>query len=348
MQINLLGYYGFHNIGDDLMLCNLLDYFIADNRIQRINVFCREAYYPAHSKVKYLSLNRLSRLHKVWQLAKNEYSFWGGGTCIFESEDNKGIFELLRMQSIAKFSKSKFAFLGIGIGDLKSDKYISTAKQLLKNSFFCYFREQESLEKANKLLSSNNYCLGGDLVFLSDIEPVQQTEELKKISFSGHYNFTKYPLRLVADNLKELIDKLNCKIYFLPAHTGNSYNDNEYHKRLAAYLDPETYKICDWKTPDEYVQIMEEMNFHIGIRLHSLIIADLLGIPNCGISYSPKITYYLNKTQVMPDIRDVDLENNDLVKKISIIKEHYKYPEKFIETERISALSCLDKIFSYG
>jgi len=347
MQINLLGYYGFHNIGDDLMLKNLLDFFLKESRITRINVFCREAYYSPQPRVKYFSLTNFSRFQKGWQLFKNKFTFWGGGTCFFESEGNNGIFELLRMQKITSFNRRKFAFLGIGISELNSHRYISASEQLIKKSFLCYFRDRESLKKAERLVKDKKYCLGGDLAFLSDIKPVSVSAELKKISFSGHYNFKKYPLKLMTDILNELIAKLNCRIYFIPAHTGTSFNDNIYHKQLAAHLNPKNYEICDWNTPEEYIGIMQKMNFHIGIRLHSLIIADLLGIPNCGIAYSSKITYYINKTQILPDLRNIEPDNLDLVEKILNIKEQYKYPEKFIKSERESALSCLEQIFSY-
>jgi len=329
------------------MLKNLLDFFLKDNRINRINVFCREAYYSPQPRVKYFALNKFSRFQKGWQLFKNKFTFWGGGTCFFESEGNNGIFELLRMQKIASFNRRKFAFLGIGIGELNSPRYISTSQQLMKNSFLCYFRDLESLTKAERLIEDKEFCLGGDLAFLSDIKPVSVSADLKKISFSGHYNFKKYPLKSVADILNDLIAKLNCKIYFLPAHTGISFNDNIYHEQLTAHLNPKSYEICDWNTPEEYIRIMQEMDFHIGIRLHSLIIADLLGIPNCGIAYSPKITYYLNKTQILPYLRNVEPDSLDLVENILNIKQQYKYPEKFIKSERKSALSCLEQIFSY-
>ncbi len=347
MQINLLGYYGFHNIGDDLMLENLLTYFLESGRISRINVFCRETYYPNKEGVQYYPVNRFSRLQKAVQLIKNRYTLWGGGTCIYQSKTSRGLFELRRQQKIAATFGRRFGLLGIGIGELKDKKYIDTAINLLRDSNFVYFRDEESLQSA-KLLAEKNYCLGGDLVFLSDIEPVPPKDELRKISFSGHYNFKKYPLQLMAENLKELIDKMNCKIYFLPAHTGSSYNDNEYHKQLATYLKPGFYEICDWDVPEEYIQILGEMDFHIGIRLHSLVLSDMLGIPNCGIAYSHKITYYLKKTQVLPDLRNIEIANNDLIDNILKIKEQYKYPETFIKSERKSALNCLDKVFSNG
>src|SRR3712207_6863944 len=42
-------------------------------------------------------------------------------------------------------------------------------------------------------------------------------------------------------------------------------------------------KIYSWKHPEEFIEILSQMDFHIGNRLHSLILADILGVPNIGI-----------------------------------------------------------------
>ena len=346
MQINLLGYYGFHNIGDDLMLENLLTYFLGSGRISHINVFCREAYYPEKEGVHYYPLSRFSRLQKAIQLIKNRYTLWGGGTCIYQSKSSQGLFELRRQQRIATTFGRKFGFLGIGIGELKDKKYIDTARSLLQDSYFVYFRDEESLQSA-KLLTEKDYCLGGDLVFLSDIQHLDKLDNnIKNISFSAHYNCSQNDADFYSSQLSNVINHFNCKIYFLPAHTGTVFNDNDFHKKIALRLPGENYVICDWRSPQDYINILSNMGFHIGMRLHSLVLSDMLGIPNCGIAYSPKITYYINKTQILPDLRNS--ENCDLVENILKIKEQYKYPEKFIISERKSALSCLDKVFSYG
>jgi len=348
MQINLLGYYGMRNIGDDLMLNNLLKYFLSKPQISRINVFCREAYYQPLERVKYFPLNKISRLQKMIQLMKNNFTFWGGGTCIYQSTASKGLFELRNMQQLVKSSRNKFIFLGIGIGKLESNKYLKAARDLLKDSDYCYFRDEDSLNRANNIWSQGKYCLGGDLAFLTDIILDKKTcTKIEKISFSGHYNFHKVEPKRFAWQLINLINHFNCKLYFLPAHTGTVYNDNDFHRKIAGYLPEKNYEICEWNNPLEYQNKLSNMDFHIGIRLHSLILADLYSIPNLGINYSPKILSYLNKTGIIPELRTLDILNDDIITKVQQVFEQYTYPKDFVQREKSDALACLDEVTSY-
>lgn len=349
MQVNLLGYYGYHNIGDDLMLENLLNFLLETNKFSRINVFCRYNYYPTREKVRYIPLSCSSRYQKALQLLKNRYTFWGGGTCLYESRNNSGIFELARLQKLVMLAGNRFGFLGIGIGDLHSDKYISTAKNLLNKSFITYFRDKNSCQLAKDMLPNNNYCLGGDIVFLSDISPVAGKElKYQNISFSGHYTYnTPSQVDKYSKFLSKIINEFECKIHFLPAHTGISYNDNEFHKEIIKNLPAEKCQLHNWETPQDYIEVLKEMDFHLGIRLHSLVLADLLGIANCGISYSPKISAYLDKSNQLSKLRNINIDNKDIIMIIKQVKKEYCYPVDFIKSERISAYKCLKKVLEY-
>ncbi|MCF7918813.1 MAG: polysaccharide pyruvyl transferase family protein [Candidatus Cloacimonetes bacterium] len=347
MQINLLGYYGFHNIGDDLMLQNLCTYFLNSGKVQQINVFCRHAYYSSRPGVRYYPLNRFSRLQKAFLLIKNRYTFWGGGTCIYQAENSKGLFELRRLQKIVKTFGNRFGFLGIGIGQLRDEKYISTAKKLLLDSDYNYFRDADSLQKAASLTDRDDLLLGGDLVFLSDITPqIHASKDIKKISFSANYNGTSQSADYYSSQLLNIINYFKCKLYFLPAHTGIDFNDNDFHHKIAEKLPAGTFHICDWKQPVDFIQKLADMDFHIGSRLHSLVLADMLGIPGIGITHSPKIKYYLQKSANISPLRIVEPGSQILPEHIREIKNKYRVKPEFINSERLSIIDCLEKILA--
>jgi polysaccharide pyruvyl transferase WcaK-like protein len=345
VEINLLGYYGYHNIGDDLMLQNLITFFLSTGKITKINVFCRADYYQHQKGVIFYPLRRNSRWIKAGLLIKNGYTLWGGGTCIYQAENSYGLFELARMQKIVRFAGNKFAFLGIGIGELPDIKYQNTARKLLRRSNYTYLRDEQSYLYAQKITGNNKrICLGGDLVFLGEPSLNAGSSIIKKISFSGHYNYPAESSSYFTAKLKSLINHYNCEIYFLPAHTGDSYNDNTFHNKIAALLPKGSYQICNWKKPEDYINILSGMDFHIGIRLHSLILADMAGLPNCGIAYSPKVTSYLKKTKILTKQRIIDIKTDNLIEKITKIKEEYIQPLAFMKTEKKTALNCLERL----
>jgi len=60
-------------------------------------------------------------------------------------------------------------------------------------------------------------------------------------------------------------------------------------------------------TPKEMMGIIGEMNFVIGMRLHSLIMAATNSVPSIGISYDPKVSSFANQVSFpcIPSIKDL-------------------------------------------
>jgi hypothetical protein len=70
----------------------------------------------------------------------------------------------------------------------------------------------------------------------------------------------------------------------------------------------------------------------------------MAGLPNCGIAYSPKVTSYLKKTKILTKQRIIDIKTDNLIEKITKIKEEYIQPLAFMKTEKKTALNCLERL----
>lgn len=87
------------------------------------------------------------------------------------------------------------------------------------------------------------------------------------------------------------------------------------------------------------------MDFHLGNRLHSIIIADILGVPNIGIQKSgSKIDNYLQKTGVLPQERRVDVLGEIGLDRMEKIFNQYQRPDAFIKNESEQVKKCLEII----
>jgi len=104
----LMGYHGFHNVGDDLFLRQLIDYFAKTNDVKNIFVFCQDDYYERTTdKVKFFAASNLSKLKRLSIVLRSQCLMLGGGTLnIAEKPTN-----LLRLQSLAKWTNKRFCFL---------------------------------------------------------------------------------------------------------------------------------------------------------------------------------------------------------------------------------------------
>lgn len=352
MIISLIGYYGFKNIGDDLMLSNLISFFLAKKKIKRIFVFVRDNYYQINNeKVKIIPLSKLSRLKKTFAILRSNFVIWGGGTCLYEGSNNRGLYDLYKVQKITNMFGKKFIFFGIGVGFLENREIIHISKKILDHSRFIYFRDVNSSKRAQQITNVDNSCVGGDLAFLSDISinnPKNKCNSIKRISFSGVFDQSDITAKFYAQELNKISEHFNAEIHFLPSHLGEK-NDNEFHKRIIENNLKASFTMHLWNSVDEYVKILQRMDFHIGMRLHSIVLADLVGIPNIGIVYSPKVKYYIQKSTSEPEKRIFDLREKIELGNIEFVYRNYEYQSEFIQTERESVITCLDKFWNiYG
>ena len=348
MNILLMGYYGFHNVGDDLFLHQLIDYFSKKQQVNKIFIFCQEDYYkPTTNKVNFFPANKLSKLKRLSVILQSDCLMWGGGTLNIKDKPTN----LLRLQSLAKWTGKKFGFLGVGLESVNSDKK-GNRSQVFQNADLLYLRDKQSYELAlQKLKPVKACCLGGDLAFL-DLNYYQpyikenKPSEIKNISFSGKFWWGEGRGEFYGQQLMQFVDKYNSVIHLLPAHVGEERNDNKFHHLLKKYLPESNYKLHSWEQPAEFVDILSQMDFHFGNRLHSIILADILGVPSVGIGgANKKIQNYIDKSEVLPELRMLDFMEPIEVDNIEKILREYQRPLEFILNESKTAKAGVELIF---
>ena len=119
MNIVIIGYYGVANLGDDLMLDNLLRFLGFRSDVGHITVFCVENYYKSYCKTSFIESRSWNKPAKLLAVMRADAVFWGGGACLYErNDDNRGLSGLLRLQRLCRLLHTKFLFLSIGVGDI--------------------------------------------------------------------------------------------------------------------------------------------------------------------------------------------------------------------------------------
>lgn len=350
MKVLLLGYYGYKNIGDDLFVKSLIDYL--SKKCEKVSVLCENDYYSHHYEgaetVEFFVSRDISKLDRLKLIFDHDLIAWGGGTLQLDSKPQN----LINIQRVARLLKKKFGFLGIGLEGAKVGSSKATEK-LFSNSDFLYFRDEKSYEFGKSLTRSPGNCfLGGDLAFLDlgVYDPFSKEKDkrsIAKLSFTGKYWWGESRAEFYAQPLLQLIERYNTEIHLLPGKVGTTNNDNEFHLRLQSLLPSQNCVLHTWNEPSEFLEILGNMDFHIGNRLHSIILADILGIPNIGInSDPPKIRNYVQKTASLIDARDSEFMEEITLERIEYVFENYQRLNGFLEQESKSAYACLESIFA--
>jgi len=318
LKIILFGYYGFRNLGDDLMLSSILDALSKEEFVDAINVVVRENYYSCEfsgtTKILFHDGHSImARARRLSLLLSAGAAIWGGGTCLYEPEsrDIKGIQGIERNVKLMKLLGIPFYFLGIGIGRIFSEEGHRIIESIIDDCAGMNFRDMRSFDMATAMggARDSKFSLGGDLLFLlkdkiKEISPCKRDDEEFRVGFCGvqQYASSEEVINACTDNLKGIISDLKAKIILFPFHQGLN-NDNDFHRIICDRLPAGTFELVEYVGAKDAISVFKTLDFVIGMRLHSIILADLNGIPNLAINYSPKVRYYVDKSGVIPGER---------------------------------------------
>jgi polysaccharide pyruvyl transferase WcaK-like protein len=334
-RVTIIGYYGSYNHGDDMMLAALLGYLSQRPETGNISVFCQDNYYEQRNNVTFLDSSMVGKLGKLLAIMSADTVIWGGGTCFFESADNSGIYWIRKVQRLCRLLGKNFSFLGIGVDPIRAPQLAKVAASLLNDIKIPFFRDSASLANARTIGYRGEARIGGDLAFLWPIlvpATGRQRSRVAQISFSGNGNLGAEQAGIYSAMLAELVAE-GAHVHFLPAHGGNS-DDTRFHRLVAAALPTGCYTLHEYETTLARISgLLATMDFHLGMRLHSVIMADLLGVPNIGIAYMEKVRYYVERSGIMPRERIVALGEPITATMVKGVLAGYVRPEQFITAE---------------
>ncbi|WP_350289497.1 polysaccharide pyruvyl transferase family protein [uncultured Croceitalea sp.] len=348
-RYSLYGYFGFQNIGDDIMLLNALNYFDEFRKDSKFYVFVNEDYYSTNSdytnysniQVSYIKLSPfINRIAVYYYASLVKEAFWIGGTCLYETSSSglTGVQWLMRLIKKYNGLSKDFSFCNIGIGEFTSEKGKILYKDIVFYSKYISCRDQLSFSKVKEHFKEDvsKFIKGGDLASLIDYRR-EGTPRDYTLVFCGHYQYhsdTKV-IAFYSEMLNEL-GKLGFDILFVPMHQGVD-NDNIFHYKIAENLKCK-YDVISY-TPREIFAWLEKGKFIISMRLHGVFLSDIIGVPNIGIAYHEKVSTYVNNTEVLTSIRNKQLGETITKEEILWVIEKYIKPENFLAKEKIEAIN---------
>lgn len=312
--ITIVGYYGYDNLGDDLMLDCLLNKI--NNRYPKIKVKLLAKWSEnlqkiteQHKNVEYIYFKPKSKFYNFWTYLKtillSDLTIWGGGTC-FSDEDGIGNYKYFMLNY---FLAKKFAYLGIGIGNISKKESISKTRFLFNKMAFASFRDEKSYLQAKALSTNQNLYLTGDLSFLFDFEPnevARNKNETDKYVLVGLRDLSQYysPKEIeirheaITTFLIELALEQNLKLLFLPIDSNkdkkvNQMVANKINERNSAVM----VELVNNTGYAEKIKLISGAEFNFTERLHSIVMSKFLDVPCLAISYSPKIDRFFTEIE---------------------------------------------------
>lgn len=338
-KILISGYYGFKNLGDELILSKIIEDIQSINSHFEILVVSGD---PGYSErihgIK--GVNRFSPEEVKDAIRNADIVIVGGGGLIHEyhSLDIADIFRSFGynvpfyavVPLIAKIFQKPVFYWAHGVGPIFTEDGRKFARWFYSLADFTTLRDQRSLEILREICGDfRNFRVDQDPGLHLDvkkfIKPVSMDlpKNKVKIGFNlrpwfGIENITEK----AAAAFRQLY-RMNGDIIFIPIPFDLSL-DHEILTKIVSKLPDESVFRYDYRvleTPEEIISIMSHLGFFIGIRLHSLIVSRLLEIPTLAISYDLK-TDEISKFLNLDSIRVEDLTKDNLLSGVqSLLKK---------------------------
>lgn len=334
--IHLHGYLGMKNLGDDLMLHAILTKIPFDGNVvcwmnkntSDDEIFNWKSEYPRIEFKKYpFSFFIFPFLIFGRKIKK---SVWVGGNCFYSHKGNVNLRWLLKLVKCYYNLNIPFIFLGVGIGnyDFEGARIID---RILNFSHKLYFRDNSYKEFSN--LYNHKVVKCGDLAFLYHKNQIDDKTDKKGYIISGHKYFSENDNAI--NVIQESIDKLDDYCYSVDFHNGTN-GDKSFNQKLTnvIYLPNLSLK--------ETIDMLQNVKGVISFRLHSIILSDLLEVPNIAINYDSKITAYFSRIGRPTDtLISVGQSFNP-----KDVFEKWKFDEQKIISERDSCVKALNEVFN--
>ncbi|WP_047891107.1 polysaccharide pyruvyl transferase family protein [Micromonospora sp. RV43] len=318
LTIGVLGSYGGRNLGDEAILTGLLDDLRRHEPNARIIVFSRNPAHTAlaHPEVEAVPWEGVSRVDSSPVLNQLDLLILGGGGILYDKEARR----YLRVVRVAQERGLPLITYAVGAGPLTDTLDSGMVRETLAQAVEVTVRDQESrmvLEEAGLVnpitvtadpafllepeefpqqwLREEGVPAGSRLVGLSVREPGRAAERL---DVDGYH-------RLLAQIGDFLVHRIDAHVLFVPMERDDIRHSHGVLSHMTA-ADRGRILHGDYR-PAQILGLMRHFDLAVGMRLHFLIFAAMMGTPFLPLPYAGKV-FDLAQRLGVPALRGVERE----------------------------------------
>ncbi len=303
-NILISGYYGFDNIGDESILRTLVTSLRERIPDCSLTVLSHD---PAATREKYgvEAVERMSPLAIARAVRRCDMLISGGGSLLQDVTSSKSLHYYLAIIRFAQLLGKKVFIYSQGIGPIEKDADRRATARALRRADGIVVRD----ERSAALLAEIGVPAERVVITADPVIRMKKTDRAVGETILRRAGVTQdgRPVvgwairernrdsRFVAEVLRSirwLKETYNAQSVLIPFHYEE---DGEVCRHIASQLPDDTAVCLDEKyLSEDMLSIIGCMDLLVGVRLHSLIYAAIMGVPLIGISYDPKCTAFLN------------------------------------------------------
>ncbi len=315
-SVAISGYYGYHNLGDQLILKHLLTGFQKHFPGIKLNVFVKTPY--NEKKTAFKKINFINR-YNPWAIFKNLLTsrilIMGGGSIIQDITGFFTIYYYILLMIVAKCLDCKVVIFNQGIGPVKNPVNRYLVKLVFSLTDLIIVRDNRSKKLLNALLPDKEIILGADLIFFHQLS--RKNKANRNICSFSVRKWKSHNIKKFVKQAAAVLDKRGWKCFNIVFQPGSD-----------EIINCKFLKNIYWNKPDDITRYLKKSDFLVGMRLHSLMLGAKLNIPMLGIVYDPKVNVFC-KYMSIPRVRVDTLKTEDIVKSVlNYTNSHPDYTDK--------------------
>ena len=353
-KVVISGYYGFNNIGDEAILKGMIDGIKRLSADAEIVVLSQHPDFTAKKhavrSVKRMGINALIREIRSCDLLVS-----GGGSLFQDVTSKRSILYYLGVIYLAKLFGKKIMIYGQGIGPVNINYNRFLMKKIFNSVNFINVRDDRSKKELLNMGVKKDVLVTVDTVFgieepslsvgekiLEELK-IDKNKKLIGISIRPWQN-TKEIVTEIRKACEEIVKNHDYEILFIPCHF---YSDLKIMKEVERGIDKslknKIHVLDKYLYVNEYLSLVGNLDFMVGMRLHALIFSALMSVPVIGLSYDPKINNFLSMIGKNNVLNIANINYKDIIEQVDDLINNFEV-EKSIVQKKKAELSKLANI----
>lgn len=302
-NILISGYYGFDNIGDESILRTLITSLREKIPDCRLTVLSHN---PASTREKYgvEAVERMSPGAILRAVRQCDMLISGGGSLLQDVTSSKSIHYYLFIIRLAKLLRKKVFIYSQGIGPIDHAFNRRATARALKKADGIVVRDERSAKLLEQIgLPQERIVITADPVIrMKRPDRTVGKEILARAGIKKDGRLTvgwaireknrdSAFVREITECIRWLRENYDAESVLIPFHYEE---DREVCSVIAERTNGAAKCLSEKYLSEDMLSIIGNMDVLVGVRLHSMIYAAIMGVPIIGVSYDPKCTAFLN------------------------------------------------------
>ena len=314
-RIVVSGYYGAKNAGDEAMLAAMLEVLGDLDPELHITVITAD---PADTE-------RRHGVHAVGSfdvrgifsaMRRADLLISGGGSLLQNVTSRRSLYYYMGIILLALLLDKRVMLYAQGIGPVTGHLPCACMRWLGNRVSLITVRDEGSMAELRRLGSTRPpmECTADPVLGIHPVGREAGRAILARCGADGAKPVIGISVRdwqgwqhykeILAEISDAIVRELDARVIFLPMQYPE---DVRTAKTVAAWTQEECVVLDDEYSTSELLSLVANMDLMIGVRLHALIFAGVMGVPMIGISYDPKVDRFLRSIGEKPvnDLQDI-------------------------------------------